>query len=185
VTPSSAPFKHKAGQDTEWTLTCEDDAGTVLETKQVKIWRGETQTFTLSGCGPLVPLAKAAKDKLAPKSKITKKSLKATRRGLQLGGTSVDFAPSGLKAKLRRIEVAVGRRVGKQCRFLRANGTFGPRVGCSRTAYRSAHGTANWTFVLKRKLPAGKYVAWVRGVDAAGNHEPKDAKRNLLTFRIR
>jgi len=185
VTPSSAPFKHKAGQDTEWTLTCEDDAGKVLETRQVKIWRGETQTFTLAACGPLVPLAKAAKDKLAPRSRITKKSLKATRRGLQLGGTSVDFAPSGLTAKLRRVEVAVGRRVGKQCRFLRANGSFGARVSCSRTSYLRAHGTANWTFVLKRKLPAGKYLAWVRGVDAAGNRERKNSKRNLITFRIK
>jgi hypothetical protein len=185
ITPSSAPFAHKAGKDTAWTLTCEDDAGKVYATRDVKIWRGETQSFTLADCGTLVPLAKDAKDKLAPKSKLTKKSLRATRKGLQIGGTSVDFAPSGLKPRLKKVYVAIGRRVGKTCRFLKAGGTFGAAVSCLRTSYLAAQGAANWTFVLKHALPAGHYLAWIRGVDAAGNRERKDKKRNLVTFRIK
>ncbi len=166
VTPSSAPFMHKNGQDTEWTLTCEDGA-TVHETKQVKIWRGETQEFTLPCGGKLVPLRKAVR------TKITRKSLRATRRGLQLGGTATDA---------RRVEVAVGRRVGKRCKFLRANGTFTAARSCTRGSFLRASGRATWTLVVKKRLPAGRYVTWARGVDSAGKHE---TRRNAINFRIR
>jgi hypothetical protein len=167
VTPSSAPFMHKAGKDTEWTLTCEDDAGTVYETKQVKIWRGETQTFTLPCGGKLVPLGGA------PRSRITRKSLRATRRGLQLAGTSVDAA---------RVEVAVGRRVGSRCRFVRRNGSFTQARRCTSGVFMRASGKATWTLVIKRRLPAGRYIVWARGVDAAGKHE---RRHNPVAFRIR
>jgi hypothetical protein len=157
VTPSSAPFMHKAGKDTEWTLTCEDDAGTVHETKQVKIWRGETQTFTLPCGGKLVPLRQA------PRSRITRKSLRATRRGLQLAGTSVDAA---------RVEVAVGRR----------DGSFTKARRCTSGVFLRASGKATWTLVVKRRLPAGRYVVWARGVDAAGKPE---ARHTPVGFRVR
>ncbi|HEX6391007.1 MAG TPA: M14 family metallopeptidase [Solirubrobacteraceae bacterium] len=167
VTPSSSPFDHRAGKDTAWTLTCEDDGGKVLETRQVTIWRGETQNLTLSGCGKLVPLA------TAPRSKITRKSVRATRRGLQLGGTAVDA---------KRVEVAVGRRVGKRCRFLRANGAFTRARSCRSGTFLRANGTATWTLVVKRRLPTGRYVAWARAVAPGGKHE---RERRPISFRIR
>jgi len=188
VTPSTRPFVHKKGESEAWTLTCEDAAGKVYETKQVTLWRGEKQSFELPCGGTLPPLPKPpvkGKDKLAPKSKITRKSLKATRTGLQLAGTSADFAPAGLKPKLARVYVALGRRVGKQCRFARANGKLGPKVSCKRTSYLPAKGTSTWTFLFKHRLPAGRYLAWIRGVDSAGNRERKDKKRNLVTFTIK
>jgi hypothetical protein len=184
VTPSTRPFVHKMNKAEAWTLSCEDAAGTVFETKQVTIWRGEKQSFELP-CGGTLPKPPAAvKDRLAPRSKITRKSLKATRAGVQLAGTSADFAPAGLAPNLANVSVTLGRRVGKQCRFARASGAFGPKVSCQRTSYLPATGTTTWTFLFRHRLPAGRYLAWIRAVDSAGNRERKAKSRNLVTFKL-
>jgi len=189
VTPSTRPFEAKAGKTEQWTLTCEDTAGKVYETQLVTIGRGETKAFELPCGGTLVPVAGTAtgavKDKLAPVSRFTRSKLKATRRGVFLNGTSRDVAPKGLSPVLKRVAVALGKRTGKLCRFAKPDGSFGPKVSCLRTKYLPAKGTRSWSFVYRHKLPAGKYLAWVRGVDARGNTERKYKQRNLITFRIR
>jgi hypothetical protein len=50
VNPSTRPVVAKSGTTEAWTLTCEDGAGKVLETKTVKVARGEQVTEDLS-CG--------------------------------------------------------------------------------------------------------------------------------------
>jgi len=137
-------------------------------------------------CGQ--PFAKplAAKDKLAPVSRFAKRSsLRLKRTGLTLRGTSADRAPRGLLPKLARVTVAIGRRTGNRCRFLRPSGRFGPKVSCLRTTYLRAKGTKRWSITIKRRLPAGSYLAWVRGVDRFSNVERKAASRNLIRFRLR
>lgn len=202
IPPSTRPFEAKKGKAEAYALTCEDAAGKVFQSAEVTIKRGERQELTLP-CGGTIPAATAAAgttttttpgttaptgkvvDKLAPKSRFTKAGLRATRAGVQLAGTSADFAPATLPATVKTVTVALGLRVGKLCRYATAKGTFGPKVSCQRTKYLKALGTGTWTFLYKHKLPKGKYLAWVRGQDAAGNTERKAKTRNLTTFTIR
>ena len=111
---------------------------------------------------------------------------KAGRRGVTLRGRSRDrgCGPKGA-GKVAHVSVAIGRAVGRRCRYVRANGTFGPVVSCLRTKYMRARGTTSWRFTYRHRLPRGRYVAWVRGVDSAGNVERKARKRNLTRFRVR
>lgn len=214
VTPSTPPFTRAKGITESWTLTCEDAAGQVLVTRQVTVDRNETQTLELP-CGGSLPgraltetkfttdapgaagaAAKAAlaaaaaasssRDKLAPRSRFTRSRLKATRNnGLLLNGTSKDLAPSGMTPKLAKVDVSVGRRTGTQCRFLTAKGKLGPKGSCRRAPYVPAKGTSTWSFVSRATLPPGKYLAWVRGTDAARNVERKANSRNLVTFTVK
>ncbi len=84
-----------------------------------------------------------------------------------------------------QVAVSVSRVVGKGCRFLRQNGSFGPKVSCKRTSYLPARGTTTWSYVRRQRLPAGRYKVWTRAVDAAGNIERKASKRNFLRPRVR
>jgi hypothetical protein len=126
-------------------------------------------------------------DRIAPQSRFAKARSASRRHGVRLSGKSTDrgCGKAG-HGKVARVFVAIGRKVpGRKCRFLRANGKFGPRVSCLRTKYLRARGTAKWTLRLAHKLPRGNYVAWARGIDTAGNVELKHAKRNLTRFHIR
>jgi hypothetical protein len=87
---------------------------------------------------------------------------------------------------MRSVRVAIGRRLSaRRCRFLRGDGRFGPAVSCLRTTYLSARGAARWSLSVRARLPRGRYVAWVRGIDVFGNVERKARSRNLSRFRIR
>src|SRR4051812_719868 len=129
VTPSTRPFEYKAGRREAWTLTCEDAAGKVYESREVSIWRGEVQSYelpcggTLAGPAPgTFAQAQAASlvDKRAPSTTITRKASKASRARILLRGTATDTAPKGLKARVAKVRVAIARRTGKLCRFLGA-----------------------------------------------------------------
>ena len=80
---------------------------------------------------------------------------------------------------------SIDRDAGHRCRFLQPNNHFGPRVSCLRTTYLSTKGTTRWSVRLKRRLPRGRYVVWVRGIDAVGNVEHKARRVNLGRFRVR
>jgi hypothetical protein len=128
----------------------------------------------------------ACPDRVAPVSRTTR--IRATRRGIHISGRSSDRGCRGratTASGLRGVSVAIGRAVGRQCRYLRADGSFGPRVSCLRTTYMVARGTARWSFDLRAQLPAGRYVVWVRGIDRANNVERKQRRVNLARTRIR
>jgi hypothetical protein len=133
----------------------------------------------------------ACPDRLAPVSRFRGRA-RATRRGVRLAGSSYDRACLGGRtgrhstATLRTIRVAIARRLStRRCRFMLGNGRFGPPVSCLRTTYITASGRGRWTLSVRARLPRGRYVAWVRGVDAFGNIERKLRKRNLIRFRVR
>jgi len=210
VTPSTRPFEFKAGKREAWTLTCEDAAGTVYETKQVVIWRGETQAFEMP-CGGVLPrvtggrrgsgaaggpltLAEAQAlglvDRVPPASRFTRKKQRVSRRSVRFAGVSTDRAPKGLVPRVAKVRISIGRRVGKLCRFLLPNGKFGRKVSCLRTTYVTAKITrparrVRWTLSIKTRFPKGRYLAWARGLDANGNIERKQNKRNLVRYRVR
>jgi hypothetical protein len=105
-------------------------------------------------------------------------------------GTASDTAPPGLKPRVAKVRVAIARRTGRLCRFLDADGRFGKKVSCHRTSYAIAQvakpaGRVSWRYLLGTKLPPGRYLAWSRGIDAAGNVERKAHSRNLLRLTIR
>ena len=126
-------------------------------------------------------------DRLAPVSRFTRR-VRATRRGVRLSGRSYDRACHSRRSKLtlRTINVAIARRLSAgRCRFLRGDGRFGAPVSCRRATYLTATGRAQWRLTLRARLPRGRYVAWVRGVDASGNVERKARGHNLIRFSVR
>ena len=84
-----------------------------------------------------------------------------------------------------RVAVSVGRAIGRRCRFLKADGKFGPTTSCRRTFYLRAKGTTRWTFTKQARLPRGKYKVYVRGIDAAANYERKLRRGNFLRLRVK
>lgn len=190
VTPSTQPFDYKKGMTQAWTLTCEDASGKVYDTRQITIWRNEKAHLVLP-CGapsalPVTVTPAGVKDTLTPVSRFVKAKLKATRTGILINGTSKDDAPKGLKPALKSISVSLGKIVSAtKCRFATADGRFGPVVDCVRTTYLPAQGTTKWSFVFNHALAKGKYFAWVRGTDVAGNVERKSRTRNLIKFTVK
>ena len=204
VTPSTRPFEYKAGKRESWTLTCEDDAGKVYESQQVEIWRGELKSFELP-CGGTLPTSgptattpqtfeEAQKVQLVdtqpPKSTFTRSKVRFGRKGVFVQGTSTDFAPQGLTPRVAKVRITIGEHVGNLCRYLDAEGQFGKKIRCKRTPYviarvKSPNPTVRWKYSLGAQLPKGRYFAWVRGIDGAGNVERKARPRNLVKFRIR
>jgi hypothetical protein len=90
------------------------------------------------------------------------------------------------RSDVARVDVALARRVGTQCRFrARSGGLTTPR-SCSRRLYvraRSAGG--NWSLGLRRGLAPGLWRVWVRATDGAGNRETVGLPRiNTGQFRV-
>ena len=207
VTPSTRPFEYKAGRREAWTLTCEDTSGRVYETKQVVIWRGETQAFEMP-CGGVLPRPAAGRagsgaprtlaeaealglvDRIPPSSTFNRKKVRASRKRVAFAGTSADVAPEGLVPRVAKVRISIGRRVGSRCRFLGPDGKFGAPRTCHATSYLTAKfktpgRKVSWTIAVKARFPKGRYLAWARGLDANGNIEKKQNKRNLVRFTVR
>jgi Zinc carboxypeptidase len=204
VTPSTRPFEFKAGKREAWTLTCEDDGGKVYDAREVTIWRGEVQSFEMP-CGGALPTSGpnattpqtfeeaqrlALVDRTPPRTTYASRFTLTNRRRIVLGGGSRDSAPEGLVPRVAQVRVAIARRVGKRCRFLNDQGRFGRRTKCSGGTYvparvRAPARAVRWNYSVGARLPKGRYFAWARGLDAEGNLERKNRKRNLLQFRIR
>jgi hypothetical protein len=71
ATPSTRPFVAKKGGTEAWTMTCEDGAKKVIETKQVVVRVGQKVTVDLP-CGTTLP-------KVKKKTKAKKKSKKKSK----------------------------------------------------------------------------------------------------------
>jgi hypothetical protein len=108
-------------------------------------------------------------DRVAPRSSA------ARSRGASVVGRTSD---RGCRAKGRghvsRVAVAIARRSADgRCRFVAASGRLGKPRSCSRRRYLRAHGTRRWSVRLAHRLARGRYVAWVRARDAAGNQRTR------------
>ena len=86
---------------------------------------------------------------------------------------------------MRRVEVALALRAGRRCRFLAANGRLGRATGCGRRRFLRARGGARWLFVRRRRFPAGRYVVYVRAIDASGNVEVTVTRGNRRVLGVR
>jgi hypothetical protein len=153
-----------------------------------------TQTGGPAICGlqgPGAPsVAAFCVDRTSPTSRFSRASLRASRASLTLAGTSKDRgcrqgnATAAVKGNIKRVSIAVARKAGKRCRFLRRSGTFGSATSCSKAAYLTAHGKSRWSLTLRGTFPAGSYVARVRATDRRRNVErPRGGA--VISFRVR
>ncbi|HEX8085489.1 MAG TPA: M14 family zinc carboxypeptidase [Solirubrobacteraceae bacterium] len=204
VTPSTRPFEYKAGKTESWKLTCEDDAGTVYESHDITMWRGELRSLEMP-CGGTLPTSGPGSftpqsfeqaqeillvDRSAPQTTFAKRFTMVSRRRIVLGGGSRDSAPEGLIPRVAEVRITIARRTRKKCRFLDDQGRFSKRTSCAKAPYTLARvrrpaRASRWTYSIGTRLPKGRYFAFVRGMDAVGNLETKDPNRNVLKFRIR
>ena len=87
-----------------------------------------------------------------------------------LSGTATDRGCGAKGAgKVKRVDIAIAKAQGKLCRFMNVAGKLANARRCTRRAYLPAKGAAKWSLRIGRKLPRGRYVVFVRAVDAAGN----------------
>ena len=77
------------------------------------------------------------------------------------------------------VEVAISRKAGAKCRFVKGSGKLTTARKCSRPVFLKANGTTTWSLTTKRKLPKGSYAIVVRVTDAAGNVTAAAAKRKV------
>jgi|GEM_PF-3428713 len=129
-----------------------------------------------------VPAAALLPDAVAPGSRIAfPRPGAAVRRPRALMGSA---GPD--RSDVARVEVALARRVGTQCRFVGRRGGLGPVVPCTRRVWLRARSSGGaWSLPLRRPLAAGLWRAWSRATDGAGNLERVGIARiNATTFRV-
>jgi hypothetical protein len=79
--------------------------------------------------------------------------------------------------------VAVARRDGARCRFLRPSAILSKRRPCSQPLHVPATGLTRWALKAKGDLPRGRYVVWSHAIDTSGNVETR--RRRSLTGTLR
>jgi hypothetical protein len=90
------------------------------------------------------------------------------------------------RSDIANVEVAVARRVGTQCRFVGPKGGFTAARSCTNRLFIPAKSSGGrWFLQLAKPLPAGKYRAWSRAVDGAGNRESVGITTvNAISFTV-
>lgn len=130
-------------------------------------------------------------DRVAPASRFARAGRRISRAGVTLGGSVSDRGcRSDGRGTVSAVGVALGRRFGSKCRFVRASGRFGALVRCTqptflRAAVRRRIGGARFTLHFAHRLRPGRWIAQIRAIDAAGNAEARVAPRNVLRFTVR
>lgn len=90
------------------------------------------------------------------------------------------------RSDVATVEVAIARRVGTQCRFMGPRGGFSqPRPCGERRLLPARLSGGHWVLPLRVKLAPGKYRAWSRAADGAGNREVRGiAPINSISFTV-
>jgi hypothetical protein len=139
---------------------------------------------------------RSCRDRLAPRTMVLRASLRLSRGGVSVAGTSRDRhcarVAVAARGRVARVQAALSRVVPGGCRYLRANGTFGPRRTCMRALYLPAravhvrgHGFTRWTWSRRLRLLPGRYVVQARGIDPFGNVEGLRRSARKAPGRVR
>jgi hypothetical protein len=90
------------------------------------------------------------------------------------------------RSDIATVEVAIARRVGTQCRFMGPKGGFSePRLCTERRLIPARSSGSHWVFPIPVTLLPGKYRAWSRAADGAGNREVHGiAPINSISFIV-
>jgi hypothetical protein len=134
-----------------------------------------------SGTGPR-PACRASSQ---PQTRFSSRR-RTTRRRIELRGGALELGCSepGGRPAVRVVLLSVARRVGRRCRFLRADGTATTARSCRRPLELLARGARSWRVLLKGRFAAGRYVARVRAIDVDGHRERTTSARNELGFTV-
>src|SRR4051812_2949296 len=125
-------------------------------------------------------------DRVKPRTRFSKASLRAAGRKFRIGGKVTDRGCKGKKNRIKRVKVSVGRQTGRKCQNLKKNGRFTKHGSCHKFIYLSArHKGTKWSFTAKRRLPAGNYRLRVKSIDAAGNREQLNKRTNSTRVTLR
>jgi hypothetical protein len=140
----------------------------------------------LVGSTPCKPLSQTAgvrcADNSAPVTTYRRgRAVFARRRQFVVRGKARD---RGCGGRLQRVQVALAKRSGKRCSFVRSNRRFTRARSCSKRVWLAARGTSSWRLVIRRRLSAGHYKMWARSTDRAFNRE-RVSRRTTRTFVIR
>jgi hypothetical protein len=134
------------------------------------------------GAGGTAAAGGAAGDTVAPGSRIAYPRVGARHRSVR----AIRGVAGPDRSDVARVDVALARRVGTQCRFrARSGGLTAPRP-CSRQLFVKARSVGgNWSLGLGRGLAPGLWRVWVRATDGAGNRESTGLPRvNTGQFRV-
>src|SRR3954451_3184738 len=125
-------------------------------------------------------------DRARPRSRLRGRPVNRAER-LTLRGTASDRgcrnakAAAVVKGEVASVDVAVARRVGKRCAFVKRSDRLTRPRACSKPVYIRAKGTTRWSYHGRRELPNGRYLVWTRATDARGNAE---RRHRVGSFRI-
>jgi len=116
--------------------------------------------------GAPLPSVAACSGRSAPRVS-GRRPVRSARR-VSVSGRSV---PGLCGGRVTRVEVALARVTGKRCRFLGVRGILRAPRPCRAAGapFARARGTSRWSISVRRRLPAGRYRAFVRVTDAFGN----------------
>jgi hypothetical protein len=131
------------------------------------------------------PAASAAlADTVAPGSRITAPRL--NRRSARVSAVRGVAGPD--RSDVRRVQVALARKVGTQCRFRARSGGYTAPRPCSRRLWVTARSSGGyWSLAVGRGrgLAAGSWRVWSRATDGAGNVESVPLSRiNAGAFTV-
>ncbi|HEX2503049.1 MAG TPA: DUF4430 domain-containing protein [Miltoncostaeaceae bacterium] len=150
--------------------------------RQVCSYAGDPSVCNLPPAPSPGTATRTAEDAVAPGSRITHPRIGSRRRTV----VAIRGVAGPDRSDVARVEVALARRVGTQCRFrARSGGLTAPRP-CSRQLYlRARTAGGNWTLGLGKGLAPGLWRVWSRAVDGAGNRERVGLSRvNSGQFRV-
>ena len=103
-------------------------------------------------------------DRTPPRTTI--QSARVRRGRLTVTGTATDSGCAGI----RDVDVAVARPYRpRRCRFLTSDGGLLPQRPCRAPAMIRVEAASRW--ILRVRLPRGRYRVTARGIDGAGNKE--------------
>jgi hypothetical protein len=112
-----------------------------------------------------------------------------------MSGSASDIACRGKKArgKVKRVQVAIGKKTRTRCRFFRGHGRFTKSRPCSKPFYLRARmrkgrrGTVTWSFTGRGRFDRGPslYSLRSRATDSQGNVETRKVGPNHRVVRVR
>lgn len=119
-----------------------------------------------------------------PISRIDKRGVRASRKGLNVSGTASEHVCAGASAATHRrnrvvkVYVMIYHPAPRgRCRFLQRNDTLTRPIPCTHPIELLARGGAHWSFARRIHIPAiaGGYLVRADAVDGFGRHQLRSA----------
>jgi hypothetical protein len=129
------------------------------------------------------PAPVAVADRVAPKARLSGLAngtrFAAGKGPRELAGT-VAADPSGIVA----VKLRLTRRSGGRCEYYSGRKEAFRATRCGRSFFFKIGDDADWTYLLPKKLAAGRYVLDVVAIDRAGNRDTLERGRSRAVFTV-